>query len=96
MTAVSLGARWLAYGLDLLLPHTQTMINMEARMAQVDAALVELDEATNEVAADLERLAGQIEASDAATAGEIRTRATRLRALAADPENPVPDEAPTG
>jgi hypothetical protein len=97
VSGVSLGARWLAYGLDLLLPQTQTMINIGVRMAQVDAALVELDEATNEVARELDELANQIEAADANVAGEIRTRATRLRALAADPENPVPDEdAPTG
>jgi hypothetical protein len=87
---VSLGARWLAYGLDLLLPYTQTMTDMEARMAQIAAALAELDSATNEVAAELEALTAQVSNLDADTAARITAAATRLRGLAADPENPVP------
>lgn len=91
VSRVSLLARWLAQGLDHLLPLTDTYRTLELRMAQVDDALIELDQATNEVAAELEELAGRVDQFDTNVAGEIRTRAGRLRSLAADPENPVPD-----
>lgn len=96
---MSLLAAWLAQGLDHLLPQTQTVINIGARMALTDEALADLDTATNEVAARLDELADQIETVDAGVAAQIRTRAERLRTLAADPANPVPEDpepAPEG
>lgn len=61
-------------------------------MALTDEALADLDDATNEVAGELEALAARVEQLDGDVAAQIRVRATRLRGLAADPENPVPDE----
>lgn len=59
-------------------------------MALTDVALDDLNNATNEVAAELDELRGQIGATDAALADRIGAAANRLRSLAADPENPVP------
>lgn len=69
--------------------------NLEYRMALTDQALADLDAATNEVAAELDELRDLVAGNDAAVADRISAAATRLRGLAADPENPVP-ELPTG
>ncbi|ALE77661.1 hypothetical protein WY02_03460 [Pseudonocardia sp. AL041005-10] len=66
------------------------LTTLEDRMSQIDAALAELNDATNEVAADLDALEAQVAEIDSATAGKIRAAADRLRGLAADPEQPVP------
>lgn len=63
---------------------------LEDRMSQIDAALTELNDATNEVAADLDALEAKVAEIDSATAGKIRAAADRLRGLAADPAQPVP------
>jgi hypothetical protein len=63
---------------------------LEFRMALTDEALADLDAATNEVAAELEELRDLLSGADQALAGRITAAATRLRGLAADPENPVP------
>lgn len=63
---------------------------LELRMALTDQALADLNDATNEVAAELDDLRGQLSDADAAVAQRISDAASRLRGLAADPENPVP------
>lgn len=63
-------------------------------MSQLSDALVELDEATNAVAARLEALANQLDEFDLNASNAVRAEATRLRSLAADPENPVPPVEP--
>jgi len=68
--------------------------HLEYRMALTDQALADLNDATNEVAAELEDLRDQLAGADAAVAQRITDAAARLRGLAADPENPVPP-APT-
>lgn len=66
-----------------------------ARQEDVDRIIVDLNAATNEIAADLERLRGEIasgvvsEASIQALDGMV----ARLQALGQDPENPVPPAA---
>lgn len=64
---------------------------LEYRMALTDQALADLDAATNEVAAELDELRDLVAGNDAALADRIGAAATRLRGLAVDPDNPVPD-----
>lgn len=74
------------------------MRRMEIRMTAVDDVLQEINEATNDIAGDLERLRTEVQGSDAALAARLAPLAERLRAMAVDPENPVPDppvEPPT-
>lgn len=68
---------------------------VELMGAQTQAALTELDSSLQEVAGELEELADQVEADDATTAGEIRTRAQRLRDLRPDENVPVDDTGAT-
>lgn len=63
---------------------------LEQSMSQVDDALADLNNATNDVAEDLERLRDEVAAFDAGTAEKIQPIVERLRSLAVDPENPVP------
>lgn len=65
---------------------------LEHGMSQVDDVLAALNAATNDVAEDLERLREEIAGTDAATAEKFVPLVDRLRALAVDPENPVPSE----
>lgn len=85
--------RWLA---EQISPHLPAVSDLEDRMSKAEDALVELDAATNEVAAELEAALASGEVADAAVADRITAAATRLRSLAADPDNPVPagPEAP--
>lgn len=68
-----------------------------ARQEDVNRIIQELDAATNEIASDLERLRGEVAAgtvsADSVTA--LDGMVARLKALGADPENPVPPVAPT-
>lgn len=70
------------------------LTNLEHRMALTDEALADLDVATTEVAEELDELHGRLAALDSDLAARIHEKADRLRALAADPENPVPDLVP--
>lgn len=65
---------------------------LETGMSQVDDVLAELNAATNDIAEDLERLREEVANSDASTAEKFVPLVERLRALAVDPENPVPAE----
>lgn len=78
---------------SLLFPQTDQRISfLEYFMSRLTDALVELDEATNAVAARLEDLANDLDQHDLDSANAVRAQASRLRELAADPENPVPAE----
>jgi ABC-type transporter Mla subunit MlaD len=82
------------------------------QMADVDAALADLNDATNEVAGELDdfgtevaALKDQIAALDPDAAAKLEqlasgvtAAASRLRGLAADPEQPVPpvEDVPAG
>lgn len=74
----------------------QKIAHLEDRMSLSETALADLDQATNEVADELDQLRGEIAGTDAALAGRISAAATRLRGLAADPANPVPVDPGTG
>lgn len=63
---------------------------LEVRMGATENALVELDSATNEVAAEIDELRGEVAKFDEATAERLGVVSARLRGLAADPETPVP------
>jgi hypothetical protein len=65
---------------------------LEKRMGKTDDALRDLDVATNEVAAEIDELRASIANYDSATAERLDAVSARLRGLASDPENPVPDE----
>lgn len=65
---------------------------LEHAMSQVDDVLAALNAATNDVAEDLERLRAEVAAFDGETAAKFVPLVDRLRALAVDPENPVPSE----
>lgn len=67
---------------------------LEARMTASETALQALDAATNEVADELDELRDLIASTDAATAARIQSAADRLRSLAQDPANPVPEPGP--
>jgi hypothetical protein len=60
---------------------------------EVLAVVQELDEATNKVAAKLDKVVADLEAGkvDDATIASLRSVSSRLKTLGADPENPVPD-----
>lgn len=78
---------------SLMFPQTDQRISfLEYFMSRLTDALVELDEATNAVAARLEDLANDLDQHDLDSANAVRAQASRLRELAADPENPVPAE----
>lgn len=59
-------------------------------MSRVDDVIADLNTATDEIAADLEALREQVSNVDAVTAEKFTPLVERLRALGADPENPVP------
>jgi F420-0:gamma-glutamyl ligase len=63
-------------------------------MTLSETALADLDAATNQVAAELDTLRGELTTADSAVADKIAAAANRLRGLAADPTNPVPAPAP--
>lgn len=63
-------------------------------MTASETALQALDAATNEVADELDELRDLIASTDAATAARIQSAADRLRSLAQDPANPVPEPGP--
>lgn len=63
-------------------------------MSQLDDVLSEVDTATTQVASELESLRSAVESGDGAAAARLQPLADRLRAIAADPNNPVP-AAPT-
>lgn len=67
---------------------------LEYRMGKIDEAFADLDVATTELADELDELHGRLAALDLDLAARIHKKADRLRALAADPENPVPDLVP--
>lgn len=71
-------------------------LRLEQHMAQIDDALSALDEATNDIAAELDQLKSQVAGFDSNAAQRIQAAADRLRSLAADPANPVPDQPPAG
>lgn len=73
---------------------TERIASLEARMSLSETALEDLNDATNEVAAELVEIRGEIAATDTALAGRIGSAANRLRGLAADPNNPVPPVDP--
>lgn len=78
-----------------LFPSTARRITiLEFKMALTDAALAELDEATNAVADELDQLRDELGDADAAIALRISAAADRLRGLAADPTEPVPPAPP--
>lgn len=81
-----------------LFPHAEhRLTTLEYRMALTDAALADLDAATNAVADELDELRGDLADQDSAVALRISAAADRLRGLAADPETPVPPvEEPAG
>jgi response regulator RpfG family c-di-GMP phosphodiesterase len=87
--------------------HEMTMtklIRLGAQMSEVTDALADLNDATNEVAGELDAAAAKIQELTDVIAGNdpesaakvaealagIGAAATRLRGLAEDPENPVP------
>lgn len=66
-----------------------------AKMDEFNAKMGQIDEATNEIASDLEALrndvANGLSADQTATAlSTLDAKIARLRQLGADPENPVP------
>jgi hypothetical protein len=67
-----------------------------ARQQDVDRIITDLNAATNEIAADLERLRGDVVANTVtdASIATLDGIVARLQALGQDPENPVPAPAP--
>lgn len=63
---------------------------LEKMMAAFADELAVLDAATNDIAAELETLRDQIAANDSSAAAALDPLVQRLRALASNPDNPVP------
>lgn len=82
----------------LLLIIIKKIINMPTK-AEFDAAFAEINATTNNIAADIERLAGQIgaggmtEAEEAQALAELQGIATTLKGIA--DTTPEPDPVPT-
>jgi hypothetical protein len=89
---VSLMADWFADGLDRLLPRTRFSQAVEAFMSLTQNALADLDAATTAVADRIDQLVASVGDLDQATADAIAVETARLRGLAADADNPVPDD----
>lgn len=66
----------------------QAIQQIGVKVSAVDDVLVQLNDATNLVAARLETVIGTM---DAETAAKIQPYVDHLKALAADPNNPVPE-----
>jgi hypothetical protein len=62
----------------------------ERTMARVDELRDRLAAATDELARDLDDLRGRLAEQDAALAAELEPMVSRLEAMGADPNNPVP------
>ena len=73
----------------------QMITNLEVRMSQTEDAVAELNTETNNLAARLDAILAREASLDSTVAGEIREVSSRLKGLAADPANPVPDPTPT-
>lgn len=71
------------------------MTRMEHYMSAVDDQLSQLDQATNDVASELESLKAEVANSDATLAAKLDAPIARLKSLAADPNNPVPADGTT-
>ena len=67
------------------------------RQDAFDQSLTALNTATNDIAEDLTRLRGEVANTgiSAESLARLDANIARLQALAADPENPVPEPAPT-
>lgn len=61
-------------------------------MSLTEAAITELNTATNDLAARVDAILARDTALDAQTAGELQQVSARLKGIAADPANPVPAE----
>jgi len=70
---------------------TERIASLEEHMAQVDDVIVAINEATNALAARIERV---IETTDADTAAKLRPIVTNLEGMAQDRDNPVPPVEP--
>jgi len=66
---------------------TKRIASLEEHMAQVDDVIVAINEATNALAARIDRV---IEGTDAATAEKLRPIVTALEGMAQDKDNLVP------
>jgi hypothetical protein len=84
------------YWLDRLRDTTQVLRRLEQledRMATIVDVTAELSQVT-EVAADLEAIRTEVAGYDETTAAKLDAPIARLRALAADPDEPVPPVEP--
>lgn len=68
----------------------------EVTMARVQELAARLNEATNEIARDLEDLRSRLAQQDEALAAELEPMVTRLEQMGQDPQNPVPDAPADG
>jgi hypothetical protein len=81
--------------LTTLVEYGQRIYRLEKYMARLDDVINDLNTATNDIAAELDALRGDMANLDSATADRLTPLVERLRGLAADPENPVPDGGST-
>jgi prefoldin subunit 5 len=79
------------FGWHRALQRLNHLINrLEITVTAVDDAVQQLNEATDEIARDLEALREEIQAGDTAAAEKLTPIIGRLQALGQDPANPVP------
>jgi hypothetical protein len=69
------------------------LTRLEKRMSAVDDVIVKLDEATDEIAADLAKLRDEVAGGDTAVAARFQPLVDRLTALGKDPELGQPEQA---
>lgn len=73
---------------------TRALLEMREKMATTDELVARFGAATDEIARDLQALRDEVAGGDAAVAAKFEPLVSRLEAMGADPENPVPDPEP--
>lgn len=73
---------------------TTRMTTQEAQMATLQETIADINTATNELSDEVDRIRALVTSGDTTAVEQLTPIAARLRAIAADPNNPVPDAEP--
>lgn len=85
----AIGELWMAH-VDETEATTMALQEMRNHMATTDEIVARLDAASNELARDLAALRDEVAQLDGAIAAKFEPLVSRLEAMGADPENPLP------
>jgi len=79
---------------DYVLEQTEQITVIGEKMAKYEEEFGRINDATNALAAKVEELRNRIDSDDPQVEAILNDLESRLRGIAADPENPVPDPEP--